>query len=191
MKLIGSSASPYVRRIRLLLNDTPHTFSDLDIYNDDREVLRQHTPIMRIPVLIDGDLTLYDSRIIARYIATEKLNTDMLSWDEENRVSIIDGATDALIALLLSKRSGIDIEGGQLYITLQKDRAAATLHELEKMVNEGAFSEWRYPSICLYTLLDWADFRTMLNLEAFPNLKSFRARNQNRDAVADTDPRQA
>jgi len=191
MKLIGSSASPYVRRIRLLLNDTPHTFSDLDIYNDDREVLRQHTPIMRIPVLIDGDLTLYDSRIIARYIATEKLNTDMLSWDEENRVSIIDGATDALIALLLSKRSGIDIEGGQLYITLQKDRAAATLHELEKMVNEGAFSEWRYPSICLYTLLDWADFRKMLNLEAFPNLKSFRARNQNRDAVADTDPRQA
>lgn len=121
MKLIGSSASPYVRRIRLLLNDTPHTFSDLDIYNDDREVLRQHTPIMRIPVLIDGDLTLYDSRIIARYIATEKLNTDMLSWDEENRVSIIDGATDALIALLLSKRSGIDIEGGAtLYHTAKR-----------------------------------------------------------------------
>jgi len=191
MELIGSSTSPYVRRIRLLLCETPHRFSDLDIYNADREVLRQKTPIMRIPVLIDGDMTVYDSRIIARYIATEKLKVPPLNWNEENLVSIIDGATDALIALLLIKRSGIDVEADQLYIKLQKDRAATTLNELEKLVAKEAFEQWSYPAICLYTLLDWAEFRSMIDLGELPNLKAFKERNENRESVAATDPRKA
>jgi len=189
MELIGSSTSPYVRRIRLLLCEMPHRFSDLDIYNIDREALRQKTPIMRIPVLIDGDRTVYDSRIIARYIAAEKLKTPSLNWDEENLISIIDGATDALIALLLIKRSGIDVEADQLYIKLQKDRAATTLNELEKLVAKKAFEQWNYPSICLYTLLDWAEFRSMIDLGELPNLKAFKECNQNRESVAATDPR--
>lgn len=189
MKLIGSSTSPYVRRIRILLNEIPHTFSNMDIYDEDRKALREHTPIMRIPVLIDASTTLYDSRIIARYIAAEKLNTPPLSWAEENLVSIIDGATDALIVLLLSKRSGIDIEAGHLYINLQKERAAATLAELEKLANNTMFGVWTYPSICLYTLLDWAEFRNMINLEQYPNLRAFKQRHQTQHGVVETDPR--
>ena len=68
MKLIGSTTSPYVRRIRLLLSDEPYEFINLDIYGEGRDELRRTNPTLKIPVLIDGDQELYDSRVIARYL---------------------------------------------------------------------------------------------------------------------------
>ncbi len=44
MKLIGSTTSPYVRRIRLLLNDEPYEFINLDIYGEGRDELRRTNP---------------------------------------------------------------------------------------------------------------------------------------------------
>ena len=44
MKLIGSTTSPYVRRIRLLLDDSDYEFVNLDIYGQGRDELRRNNP---------------------------------------------------------------------------------------------------------------------------------------------------
>ena len=83
MKLIGSTTSPYVRRIRLLLGDADYDFVSLDIYGAGRDELRRNNPALKIPMLQDGDQAVYDSRVIARYLA-HKQGIAALSWDQEN-----------------------------------------------------------------------------------------------------------
>src|SRR5690625_3587698 len=106
MKLLGSLTSPYVRRIRLLLADTPHEFVSWDIYDADRDELRRHNPALKIPLLEDDDgQVVYDSRVISRYLAAKRGDAP-LSWEDENRLTLIDAANDSGVALLLSQRSG-------------------------------------------------------------------------------------
>jgi len=83
MKLIGSTTSPYVRRIRILLGEDPYEFVNLDIYGEGRDELRRNNPALKIPMIEDEGQELFDSRIIARYLSA-KQNRDPLTWDQEN-----------------------------------------------------------------------------------------------------------
>lgn len=190
MKLIGSSTSPYVRRTRLLLAAERYEFVNLDIYGADRDELRRHNPALKIPMLIDGSQELYDSRVIARYLSA-KLGLDPLTWNQENQLTLIDAANDSLVILLLSKRSGLDVEQDILLYRLQRERLEKTLNALAELVADGRFDSWNYPAICLYSLIDWADFRELLGGQAADRLRAYRDRNRQRPGVAETDPRLA
>lgn len=191
MKLIGSAMSPYVRRLRLWLEGEDYAFVSLDIYSEaGREALKRYTPTMKIPALVDDGQTLFDSRVIYRYL-NARLQRETLSWDDENRLTLIDAVNDSLVSLLLLKRSGLDIDQGLLFLNLQKERIGQTLTMLEQQVSEGVFDGWRYPEICLFCLLDWADFRELLPLADYPQLQAFHRRQLSRPSVQATDPRQA
>ncbi|SIS44415.1 glutathione S-transferase family protein [Neptunomonas antarctica] len=189
MKLIGSAMSPYVRRIRLLLDGHDYDFIDLNIYSPEgREALSTYTPTMKIPVLIDNKQTIYDSRIIHRYL-NEKQKGTALSWDQENLLTLIDAANDSFVVLLLSTRSNINTDADLLITNLQKERIERTLPILEQAVADGQFSAWDYSSICLFCLLDWVHFRELSNLAQYPHLSDFRTNKLEFDGVAESDPR--
>ncbi len=190
MELIGSNTSPFVRRTRLLLAGLPYTYTQLDIYAEGRSALANQTPILKIPVLIDNGQQIYDSRVIARYLEQTHGIGEPLSWEEENRLTIIDGVLDSLVMLLLSQRSGLDTSSEVMIYRLQRERIKRSLATLEHEVLEGNFRLWRYPAICLYTLVDWADFRELINLIDYPTLKGFRDAHGKREEVIATDPRQ-
>ncbi len=190
MELIGSNTSPFVRRTRLLLAGLPYTYTQLDIYAEGRSALANQTPILKIPVLIDNGQQIYDSRVIARYLEQTHGIGEPLSWEEENRLTIIDGVLDSLVMLLLSQRSGLDTSSEVMIYRLQRERIKRSLATLEHEVLEGNFRLWRYPAICLYTLVDWADFRELINLRDYPTLKGFRDAHGEREEVIATDPRQ-
>lgn len=185
MKLIGSKTSPYVRRLRLLLHETPHEFIPLDIYNADREQFKRITPTLRVPVLIDGELTLYESRVIQRYLQ-EKLHLPRLSWAQENLLSIIDNLNDSLVILVQAKRSKLAVDDDIWLFNLQRERIIATLNELEEAAQEGAFRHWQYPSISLYCLLDWARFHDFVTLSDYPALQQFHQQQQDCEDIQDT-----
>lgn len=190
MKLLGSTTSPYVRRTRLLLADRPYDFVNLAIYAEDRDELRRQNPALRIPVLQDGDLTLFDSRVIARYLS-QKFELPALTWAEENLLTVIDAANDAYVVLFQAKRSGLDIEQDSMLFNLQRERVEKTLGELADQVSAGAFGTWNYPAICLYCLVDWVAFRELHDFAGLQVLVDFRDRNRQQPAVAETDPRLA
>lgn len=192
MKLIGSSTSPYVRRIRLLLaaKGVSYTFTDLNIYGEDRDELRQRNPALKIPVLYDGDEVIYDSRVIFRYLS-DKLGLPALSWREENALTVIDAVNDSMVTLLLSQRSGLDTDEDRLIFNLQRERVEKSTLALETWAQEKQFAAWDYPAICLYSMLDWGLFRGLLTLDNCPNLAKWVSAQQGRPDVAETDPRLA
>ena len=143
---------------------------------------------MKVPMLLDGEQPVYDSRVIFRYLS-EKLGRPRLSWAQENQLSLVDAAIDSLIVRLMASRSGMDPADDCLIFNLQRDRLDRTLPLLNQMVAAGEFAQWEYPAICLFTLLDWAAFRNLLELDTYPALKAFHAQQQNRDIVQSTDPR--
>lgn len=190
MKLIGSTTSPFVRRTRLLLSDTEYEFVNLDIYGAGRDELRRNNPALKIPMLIDGKQEVYDSRVIARYLA-DKLGHAPLTWDQENQLTLIDAASDSSVILLLSKRSGLDVEQDAMFYSLQRERIMTTMRTLAAMVDAGEIANWQYPAICLYTLVDWLDFRSLVDFNGVESLLSFRDNHQSRPGITETDPRQA
>ena len=190
MKLIGSNTSPYVRRIRILLDEEPHEFVNLNIYGEGRDELRRTNPTLKIPVLEDEGQEIYDSRIIARYISATQ-GRDPLTWDQQNQLTMIDGANDSAVTLLLSEKSGIDTSQDLMFYNLQRERIMTTLRTLSAMVEEGRFEEWNYPAICLYCLIDWLDFRDLVDFNGVESLLAFRDSRKDKPWVAQTDPRQS
>ncbi|MEQ9545449.1 MAG: glutathione S-transferase N-terminal domain-containing protein [Marinobacter sp.] len=188
MKLIGSTASPYVRRIRILLDEEPYDFINLNIYGEGRDDLRRNNPALKIPMLVDGDQEIYDSRVIARYLSAKQC-LDPLTWNQENQLTLIDAANDSAVTLLLSERSGLDTHADVMFFNLQRERIMTTLRTLAAMVNDDQFERWNYPAICLYCLVDWLDFRNLVSFDGVESLLSFRDRHVDQHWVTETDPR--
>ena len=190
MKLIGSSTSPFVRRIRLLLGGSDYEFASLDIYGADRDELRRHNPALKIPMLIDNDQSIYDSRVIARYLS-QKMGVAEPSWEQENQLTLIDAANDSMVTIALSKKSGLATDSDIMFYGLQHERIERSIDALSDMAAAGAFDDWHYPSICLYCLIDWAEMRELFDFSDHAPLLELKDRFKDKPMVGETDPRQA
>jgi len=189
MQLLGSTTSPYVRRIRLYLHGRDYEFINLDIFApDDRATLTANNPTLKVPVLIDREQNIYDSRVIYRYLA-DKSGQAALSWQQENQLTLIDAANDSFVTLLLSDRSGFDVSDDKLLFKLQNERVAKLLSTLNDEVAAGQFSQWHYPAICLFCLLDWIDFRSLFDFSHLPHLTAFYQNSLQHPGIRETDPR--
>jgi glutathione S-transferase len=86
MKIIGSYVSPYVRKVLacLLLKALDYEIDPITPFygNDEFERL---SPLRRIPVLIDGDLTVCDSSVICAYLDEAWPRRPLLPADARDR----------------------------------------------------------------------------------------------------------
>ncbi|MFT6084915.1 MAG: glutathione S-transferase [Glaciecola sp.] len=189
MKLIGSTTSPYVRRLRMWMSEIEHGFEQVDIFNSaDRARLVASNPTLKVPMLEDGARIIFDSGAIYRYL-TKKLNKAELSWEQTNLLTLIDSANDSLVQMFLLSRSGIDTNADKLYFRLQRERFDVVFSELDKAAEKGAFTQWNYASISLFCLLDWSSYRETYDYSGLPNLVAFhQSASDNKEARA-TDPR--
>ena len=193
LKLYGSTTSPYVRRLRIWLANTEHKFINLQIFAEqDRQQLAAKNPTMKIPMLEDvtGDVVrvIYDSRIIYRYL-TDKFDDPLLSWEQENQLTLIDSANDSLVQMFILSNSDIQPDEDKLFFKLQKERVNAVLVQLNEMVASKQFVSWNYPAVCLYCLVDWIEFRNLHNMQGLSDLLAFHDDNLQRIEVTATDPR--
>lgn len=192
LKIYGSVVSPFVRRIRILLHDYEHEFILTDIYDDAiRQRLMKQNPSMKIPMLVDDEVVVFDSGVIYRYLQ-QKMKWDQLSWEQENLVTTINAANDSLVTILMSSRSGLDAsDSSSLIFKLQNERLDIAFTALDNAAEAGQFDGWGYPQICLYCLLDWAMFRELYDVNRYQHLAAFVRNHQHDSAVTHTDPREA
>jgi glutathione S-transferase len=187
--LVGSLTSPYVRKIRLLLHGTPYELKVVNYLEEaGNEYLKSINPVNKLPVLIDGDKTILDSRIIYYYLA-KKNKWPELTVDEENRLTAIDGAMDTSISLFMYRRGGLDLNGGNTHVERQKERIPHILNFLTpwvKTLDEKNPAHWNFLTMSLYSYLYWADFREIYSLENHPDLKIFLEKFKNAPGVAET-----
>ena len=108
MKLIGSLASPYVRKVRIVMAEKKLDFQLVleDVWNSD--AILQSNPLGKVPCLImEGGEAVFDSRVIVEYLdtlspvgklipGTGRERAEVRTWE-----ALADGVLDALIAVRL------------------------------------------------------------------------------------------
>jgi glutathione S-transferase len=189
MKLFGSTTSPFVRRIRMLLSGRDYEFVNMDIFSaEQRKKLSQDNPAQKVPYLEDDGQFIFDSRVIFNYLS-DKFELESLTLEQQNLLTLIDAATDSLVQLLLLNRSGINTEEDKMYFSLQRGRLREIFASLETKVQQDQFSSWHYPAICLFCTIDWLMFRELYDLSAYPELTQFWQQLKHQSIAVETDPR--
>lgn len=111
MKLIYSQASPFVRKVMVLLHETSQ-LEDVTIENVATSPLspspdvRASNPLGKIPALERGDgPALYDSRVICAYLdARAGAGLYGRGWDSKLMEATADGIMDAAVAMSYERR---------------------------------------------------------------------------------------
>lgn len=189
MQVFGTVVSPYTRRIRLLLNNVDYDFIVLDIFSaQGREVLNNNNPANKVPLLKDGEQTIFDSRIIFNYLS-DKLSLKPLTWQQQNQLTVIDAANDSLVVLMYGLRSGLPVDEDFMYFNLQHERITSVFTSLNDDIHKGLFEQWQYPSICLFCLIDWVLFRDVIDLSPYQHILKFHRKMLTMPGIAETDPR--
>ncbi len=168
-QLYGSTTSPYVRKIRMFMmnQNIEFEFKNINILDPaGAKILKEINPINKIPVLVFNNQKIWESRVIFNFLNTKKLNIE-----DENRLSLIDALIDTTINLYMMKRNNIVIDETNAFFQRQFQRIKDLLSLLDADVNH--FNQWNYLSMSLYAYLDWAQFREFLQIDNYPNLKTF------------------
>lgn len=190
MRLYGSYTSPYVRRLRVLMQDIEYDFELVNIFDaSDREKLAQVNPSMKIPMLENKGEYIFDSGVIYRYLV-EKCGLPVLSWREENLLTSINSINDSLVQLFILAKSDIAQLKDSVFYKMQQQRLDIAFKQLNEEAKQGAFDQWHYPSICLFCLLDWVVFRHLHDLTECQALLSLHKQWSQLGICHQTDPRQ-
>lgn len=192
--LIGSFTSPYVRKIRLLLFSLgTYKFESINyLEKKDSDYLKSINPINQIPILLDGETKIFDSRVIFNYIQ-KKHHLKTLAIEEENILSAIDAAMDTSINLFSLRRGGLDLSIENSYLERQKERVPLILNWLTpwvKTLEAKNPDHWNFVTMSLYSYLYWGEFRKIVDLSSFPEHKIFLENFKNAPGIQETSPPQ-
>lgn len=185
--LVGSMPSPFVRRLRMAMENIPFEFKVINIYEAPgaAELLKLN-PTNQIPCLIDDGKPVWDSRIILQHLG-RKHNWEQLSLDQENRMTAIERMMDAGVGLFLMKKSNFDQTA--MYPQRLNDRIVSVMNWLSSWMATPEAGEWNQVTLTLYAGLDWMRFRDIHPLAHSAAVDAFLARHAHRPIVQSTDPR--
>jgi glutathione S-transferase len=180
MKLYGVRTSPYVRHARVTLTQSG---LDWELEQVTLDTIGQ-SPTLRVPFLIDGDLTLSDSSVIIRYVR-EQSGQSFLTTVADHELfalatSVLDTAVNVYLMNIGDSADLADVPTGasttsfnpKTYFERQQERIAVGMQELERC--QLSFSQpYTDGEIRLACLLDWAAYRDTIDLSGKDNLCRF------------------
>jgi glutathione S-transferase len=191
-KLIGSQRSPFVRlcRLAMIQNKIDFEFQAMNFVDDksQAEHLAKETPINKVPILIDGNQKIFDSRIILQYLQTNH-NLPALSLDQENCLTSIYSCLDTGVILFLMKRDGFNIDAPGFFLDRQRARIPANLEYLAAWASKldaKKSEDWNILSMGLFSFLYWANAREVIKIGEYPVHVDFVERFKNSHGVQET-----
>ena len=150
--------------------------------------LEKETPINKVPVLIDGDQKIFDSRVIVNHL-TQKHGLRPLTLDEENIVSAIYSCLDTGVILFLMKKDGFDVDGPGFFLTRNRARIPNNLEFIApwmRSLDPSKPGDWNFASMSLFSFLFWADARGVYDIKPHPELTAFLKRFSEAPGVKET-----
>jgi glutathione S-transferase len=180
MQLLGTTTSPYTRKVRILLKAVGRAHDFIDIRTEaGAALLARVAPLGKIPVLVTdgGGGVVPDSSLITNWLwATEApafaaagWNLDPADWPDRALQVVVEGALDAAINHRYLRLDGFSDAG---YIAKQRQRVERTLTWLDGQI------AFRRPlgaaALSLGCALDWIAFRNVVDLPRWPALAAFR-----------------
>ena len=139
MKLIAALASPYSRKVRIVLAEKKIECEFIvENPGDPATRVPEYNPLGKIPVLVlDDNTTLFDSRVIVEYLDHASPVGRLIPDDTRARIqtrrweALADGCTDAANAVVVEKRRAAEKQSAE-WIARQQgkiDRALKAMSE--------------------------------------------------------------
>ena len=145
MKLIAALASPYSRKVRIVLAEKKIEYEFIiENPGDPTTRVPEYNPLGKIPVLIlDDNTTLFDSRVIVEYLDHASPVGRLIPDDTRARIqtrrweALADGCTDAANALVVEKRRAAEKQSAE-WIARQQGKIDRALKAMsEELANRG------------------------------------------------------
>jgi glutathione S-transferase len=203
MKLIGSTTSPYVRKVRIVMAEKKldYQFLQENVWAADTTIAASN-PLGKVPCLImEGGEAVFDSRVIVEYLdtlspvgklipSTGRERAEVKTWE-----ALADGLLDAAILVRLENtfEGRKASERSQAWIDRQMDKVHASLKAMAQGLGDKPFCSGIHLSlsdIAVGCALDWLEFRfPEIGWRAeSPNLAKLMDKLAQRASFADTKP---
>lgn len=140
MQLLSAGASPFVRKVRVLIHDTGQA-GDVELVDVVTSPLATDpavaaaNPVGKIPALIRSDgPAIYDSRVICRYLdarAESRLYPESRLWDVLTLEATADGIMDAAVLMVYEGRARPEDKRHEPWVEAQWARVVRSLDGIE------------------------------------------------------------
>jgi glutathione S-transferase len=202
MKLLGSLASPYTRKVRVVLAEKKIEceLAVVDVQPVENAV-NAHNPLGKVPTLVlDDGTALYDSRVIAEFLDARSPIGRLIPDETRDRVAVrrwealADGVLDAgLLVRYEAQRK--QLERSQAWSDKQVARMQRALAAMTKDLEGRSWchgDRYSLADIAVGCCLGWLDFRRPGELDwhrEYPPLAQHYRKLMERAAFADTAPK--
>ena len=172
MKLIGSAASPYVRKVRVVMAEKrlDYQFVTEDVWSADTTISRSN-PLGKVPCLVmEGGEAMFDSRVIVEYLDTLSPVGKLIPQQSRERAEVktwealADGVMDAgvLWRLEATWTGRADGERSQAWMERQQRKVIDGIASMAKGLGDKSFCSGIHLSlsdIAVGCALGWIDHR--------------------------------
>ena len=202
MKLIGSLASPYVRKVRIVMAEKKldYQFDIEDVWASD--AILESNPLGKVPCLVmEGGEAVFDSRVIVEYLDARsplarlipepnRERTEVRTWE-----ALADGLVDAAILARLERtwdgRTGE--QRSEAWVERQMAKVHAALAAMARGLGERPWcngGHFSLADIAVGCALGWLEFRypDIDWRTSHPNLGRLLEKLAQRTSFADTVP---
>ena len=201
MKLLGSLASPYTRKVRVVAAEKKIECElELVDVNPVENPVNTHNPLGKVPTLVlDDGTALYDSRVIVEFLDARSPLGRLIPEETRDRMAVrrwealADGVLDAglLVRYEVQRK---ELERSQAWIDKQLARMHRAVELMEKDLEGRAWchnDRYSLADIALGCCLGWLDFRRPGEVDwhaKYPGLGQHYRKLMERAAFADTVP---
>ncbi|MDO9401227.1 MAG: glutathione S-transferase N-terminal domain-containing protein [Polaromonas sp.] len=207
MKLIGSSSSPYVRKVRIVMAEKKldYQFVIEDVWSADT-AMTEFNPLGKVPCLVmegvnGSEEAVFDSRVIVEYLDTLSPVGKLIPVQGRERAEVktwealADGLLDAaILARLEATWAGrLEAQRSQAWIDRQMGKVDATVRAMSAGLGDKPFCSGIHLSlsdIAVGCALGYLDFRfAQIDWRTpYPNLARLYEKLAQRPSFIDTRP---
>ncbi|MBC3832922.1 glutathione S-transferase N-terminal domain-containing protein [Undibacterium amnicola] len=201
MKLIGSLASPYVRKVRVVMAEKKLDYALIleNVWASDTTI-QQSNPLGKVPCLLmeDGG-AMFDSRVIVEYLDTltpvgklipphGRERAEVKNWE-----ALADGILDAAVLVRAERTMRAPEIQSEAWVNRQLDKVNAGLKSMAQGLGESPFCVGNHltlADISVACCLGWLTFRFpgIAWRDEYPNLAKLFDKLSERPSFKDTIP---
>ncbi len=170
MKLIGSLASPYVRKVRVVMAEKKLDYAFvLDNVWSAETTVHLCNPLGKVPCLVMEDGSpLYDSRVIVEYLDTLTPVAKLLPPNGRDRAAVkvwealADGVLDAAVLVRLERTLRPQEQQSAAWMERQMGKVSAGLAVMSADLGESPFckgNHYTLADVAVGCALGWLSFR--------------------------------
>ncbi len=188
LRLFGTPRSHFTRIVRIVGLELGVPLESVDVGNVGRAEAFGGNPLMKVPALVDGAISIWGSANICRYLVQkagrDPLRVCALDWAQTDLVYVIEGVMSAGVQLILAARAGLEPQGGPF------DKVRATIVAGLGFIDQHlvAGSALDYTHVCAVAMWDHLLLYELASVEQGPAVDAIARRFAERPSIAGTRP---